>query len=197
MHCIHCGALLPEGAKFCTACGQRVQIISVESEPAPVVENIPVPEEPVEEPQQEAPQPESTPVSASAGYQAANAQLPPSYSNPNYSSQATPVNSVAKPVTNGLAIAGFVCSLILFPVGIGALCAIAGLILSIMGISSAKKLPENKGHGLAVAGTIISAIRIAFLLILLIAMLTAMVRGLGHMGQELFSNWSEYMPYNY
>ena len=25
MHCIHCGALLPEGAKFCTSCGEPVQ----------------------------------------------------------------------------------------------------------------------------------------------------------------------------
>ena len=194
MHCIHCGALLPEGAKFCTACGQRVQIISVESEPAPVVENIPVPEEPVEEPHQEAPQPESTPVSASAGYQAANAQLPPSYSNPNYSSQ-TGSAPAAPSATNGLAIAGFVCSLVFFPVGLGALTAIAGLILSIMGLSTAKTLPENKGHGLALAGTIISAVRIAITLILIIAAFFLVLRGAGHVGHEIISNWSEYVPY--
>ena len=26
MHCTHCGALLPESAKFCTSCGERIQV---------------------------------------------------------------------------------------------------------------------------------------------------------------------------
>ena len=154
MHCIHCGALLPEGAKFCTSCGLPVQA-------APAAPEQPVVEEPVQETVEEAPQ---APVNASEGYTAANAQLPPSYSNPNYSSQARPTAAPAPSTTNGLAIAGFICSLILVPVGIGILSAIAGLILSIMGLNSAKKLPENKGHGLALAGTIISAVRIAITL---------------------------------
>ena len=191
MHCIHCGALLPEGAKFCTSCGLPVQA-------APAAPEQPVVEEPVETPVQEtveeAPQ---APVNASEGYTAANAQLPPSYSNPNYSSQARPTAAPAPSTTNGLAIAGFICSLILVPVGIGILSAIAGLILSIMGLNSAKKLPENKGHGLALAGTIISGVRIALILIGIIALLALMVRGVGHVGHELISNWSEYVPYSY
>ena len=136
-------------------------------------------------------------MNASEGYTAANAQLPPSYSNPNYSSQARPTAAPAPSTTNGLAIAGFICSLILVPVGIGILSAIAGLILSIMGLNSAKKLPENKGHGLALAGTIISGVRIALILIGIIALLALMVRGVGHVGHELISNWSEYVPYSY
>ena len=188
MHCIHCGALLPEGAKFCTACGQPVQVVPAAADPTPVVEETPV-QETVEAPQ--------APVNASEGYKAANAQLPPSYSNPNYSSQAKPTAAPAPSTTNGLAIAGFICSLIFIPVGIGVLAAIAGLILSIMGMSSAKKLPENKGHGLALAGTIISGIRIALILIGIIALLALMVRGVGHVGHELISNWSEYVPYSY
>ena len=187
MHCIHCGALLPEGAKFCTSCGLPVQA-------APAVPEQPVVEEPVQETVEEAPQ---APVNASEGYTAANAQLPPSYSNPNYSSQARPTAAPAPSTTNGLAIAGFICSLILVPVGIGILSAIAGLILSIMGLNSAKKLPENKGHGLALAGTIISGVRIALILIGIIALLALMVRGIGHVGHELISNWSEYVPYSY
>lgn len=187
MHCIHCGALLPEGAKFCTSCGLPVQA-------APAVPEQPVVEEPVQETVEEAPQ---APVNASEGYTAANAQLPPSYSNPNYSSQARPTAAPAPSTTNGLAIAGFICSLILVPVGIGILSAIAGLILSIMGLNSAKKLPENKGHGLALAGTIISGVRIALILIGIIALLALMVRGVGHVGHELISNWSEYVPYSY
>ena len=187
MHCIHCGALLPEGAKFCTSCGLPVQA-------APAAPEQPVVEEPVQETVEEAPQ---APVNASEGYTAANAQLPPSYSNPNYSSQARPTAVPAPSTTNGLAIAGFICSLILVPVGIGILSAIAGLILSIMGLNSAKKLPENKGHGLALAGTIISGVRIALILIGIIALLALMVRGVGHVGHELISNWSEYVPYSY
>ena len=187
MHCIHCGALLPEGAKFCTSCGLPVQA-------TPAAPEQPVVEEPVQETVEEAPQ---APVNASEGYTAANAQLPPSYSNPNYSSQAKPSAAPAPSTTNGLAIAGFICSLIFIPVGIGVLAAIAGLILSIMGMSSAKKLPENKGHGLALAGTIISGIRIALILIGIIALLALMVRGVGHVGHELISNWSEYVPYSY
>ena len=187
MHCIHCGALLPEGAKFCTSCGLPVQA-------APAAPEQPVVEEPVQETVEEASQ---APVNASEGYTAANAQLPPSYSNPNYSSQARPTAAPAPSTTNGLAIAGFICSLILVPVGIGILSAIAGLILSIMGLNSAKKLPENKGHGLALAGTIISGVRIALILIGIIALLALMVRGIGHVGHELISNWSEYVPYSY
>ena len=188
MHCVHCGALLPEGAKFCTSCGQ----------PQPVPVNA---EQPTEETAQTI---EDTtdeagyvpPENASTGYKAAAAQLPPSYSNPNYSSQSRAAYTASEP-SNGLAIAGFICSLIFIPVGLGALSAVAGLILSIMGINRAKTLPENKGRGLAVAGTIISAIRIAILLILLFALLALAVRGAGHVGHEIISNWQDYIPYSY
>jgi len=59
---------------------------------------------------------------------------------------------------NGLAIGGFVCSLV------GFLCCQlvtpVGLILSIVGLSKAKKL-NGAGKGLAIAGIIIGAIGIA------------------------------------
>ena len=197
MHCIHCGALLPEGAKFCTACGQPVQVVPAAADPTPVVEETPVPAEPVEEVAQETVEADPAPVNASEGYKAANAQLPASYSNPNYSYQPNLASNAPKPVTNGLAIAGFVCSLILVPVGIGALCAIAGLVLSIMGLNNAKKLPDRKGYGLSVAGIILCSIHLAVVLIIVVAAFTAMLRGLGELGRELINNWPQYMPYTY
>lgn len=194
MHCTNCGELLPDSAKFCTSCGHRVQTVSE----SPIQENVTADPEPASEPADEAVESPAAPVYASQGYTSANAQLPPSYSNPNYSSQPKAAAVVsAPPASNGLAIAGFVCSLILFPVGLGALAAIAGLVLSILGLNSAKTLPENKGRGLALAGAIISGIRIAILLILVFAFLALAVRGVGHVGHEIFSNWKDYIPYSY
>ena len=192
MHCPNCGTLLPEGAKFCTNCGQPLPVNG---------EQAPAEEQPAAEPVNETASEDGTyvpPENASSGYKAAAAQLPPSYSNPNYSGQpkANYATTTSGP-SNGLAIAGFVCSLILFPIGLGALAAIAGLVLSILGLNSAKTLPENKGRGLALAGAIISGIRIAILLILIFAFLALAVRGVGHVGHEIFSNWKDYIPYSY
>jgi Domain of unknown function (DUF4190) len=59
--------------------------------------------------------------------------------------------------TNGMAIAGFVCSIVLGP--------LFGLIFSIIGLNQIKKSPEKyTGEGLAIAGIIIS---IVYLLLLL------------------------------
>ena len=195
MHCIHCGTQLPEGAKFCTACGRPVQAAPEATDQEPIVT-----EETAagEEAAQESSDTYTPPVNASEGYKAANAQLPASYSNPAYSSQTnTSYTPSTSSNTNVLAIVGFVCSLIILPVGLGSLCAVAGLILSIMGMNAAKSLPENKGHGLALAGTIISAIRIALILIALVAFLGLLLRGAGHVGHEIISNWTEYIPYNF
>ena len=76
-----------------------------------------------------------------------------------------------------------------------ALSAVAGLVLSILGLNNAKKLPGNKGHGLALAGTIISAIRIVLILIGLVALIGLMFRGVGHVGHEIITNWQDYVPY--
>ncbi len=195
MHCIHCGAQIPDNAKFCTSCGRPVQVApeTAEQEPMTAEETV-APEGSSEE----AAEGYTSPVNASEGYKSANAQLPPAYSNPNYSSQTGAAYTASAPsTTNGLAIGGFVCSLIFIPIGFGVLTAIAGLILSIMGMSNSKNLPENKGHGLALAGTIISAIRIALILIGLVALIALMFRGVGHVGHEIISNWSEYNPYNF
>jgi uncharacterized membrane protein YvbJ len=60
---------------------------------------------------------------------------------------------------NGLAIAGFVVSLVSF-VCCGSL-AIIGLVLSIVGLVNSKKM-NGEGKGLAIAGIILSSIGIVF-----------------------------------
>ena len=104
MHCVHCGAEIPDYAKFCTSCG-KPQAVPTETEQ-------PEAAEPTEEARESAEY--AAPENASEGYKAANDQLPASYSNPNYSSQANTGSTASTPSdTNVLAIAGFVCSLIL------------------------------------------------------------------------------------
>ena len=68
------------------------------------------------------------------------------------------VNNVAPAKkTNGLAIAGFVVSLVSL-LCCGA-CSVVGLVLSIVGLVQAKKYDGN-GKGMAIAGIIIGAIAI-------------------------------------
>lgn len=64
-----------------------------------------------------------------------------------------------KPRTNGLAIAGFVCSLT-----IG---GIVGLVLSIIGLTQINRSGEQ-GKGLALAGIIISGVRMFLALLICI-----------------------------
>jgi hypothetical protein len=54
--------------------------------------------------------------------------------------------------TNGLAIAGFVTSLLCM--------GLVGLILSIVGLSQIKKDPSQGGKGLAIAGIVLGALGI-------------------------------------
>ena len=61
------------------------------------------------------------------------------------------MSGTGAPKTNGMAIAGFVCSLVgcLWPLG---------LIFSIVGMNQTSKDPSQGGRGLAIAGLIISII---------------------------------------
>ena len=68
--------------------------------------------------------------------------------------------------SNGIAIGGFVCALL----GLN----IIGLILSIIGISNAKKC-DGKNKGLAIAGVIIAAIRIVMTIIAIIIFFLALI----------------------
>ena len=189
MHCTHCGALLPESTKFCTSCGERIQVAAE----TPIQTSAYEESAPAAEPAEEA-APAHIEVNASA-----SAQPLPAFSDQSgSSSQADGAPTfAAPPPSNVLAIAGFVCSLILIPVfPIGILSSLLGLILSLVGLSKSKKLPENKGRGLAVAGTIISIIRLALRLILLVAVIALAIRSAGQAGQNLLTNWPEIMPYN-
>lgn len=67
--------------------------------------------------------------------------------------------------TNGMAIAGFVCSLFCWPLG---------LIFSSIGMSQTSKDPSQGGRGLAIAGLIISIISI-FITIVLWGSISALI----------------------
>ena len=94
--------------------------------------------------------------------------------------------------TNGLAIAGFSCAIapIVMPVFslfiphwpllVGALACLTGLVLSILGLSRSKVLPNRSGRGLAVAGIVISSVQIA-LTILSVILIAWLLAGIGSM----------------
>ena len=72
---------------------------------------------------------------------------------------AQPTYNAAVPAkqSNGMAIGGFVCSLIGFLLCCGGIVSIVGLVLSIIGLNKSKQL-NGAGKGLAIAGIIIGAI---------------------------------------
>ena len=59
--------------------------------------------------------------------------------------------------TNGMAIAGFVCSFLCWPLG---------LIFSILGMSQTSKDPSQGGRGLAIAGLVISIVSAVITIVL-------------------------------
>lgn len=83
----------------------------------------------------------------------------PMYNQPMQQPMQQPMYNQAMPVqgqkTNGMCIAGLVCAFLCFPIGI---------ILSVIGIISAKNNGQ-KGKGLAIAGIIISLIPIVCVLL--------------------------------
>lgn len=129
MICPKCNQTVEEGAKFCTNCGaaledavkQETEQVT-EPETAHAVEENPVPETAAQTP-------EGTPV-------------------------MTPANELyeePKKKTNGLAIAGLVCSIVT-PFNI------LSLVLSIVGLVLGIKKWNSSGKGLAIAGIIVSGI---------------------------------------
>ena len=129
MICPKCNQTVEEGAKFCTNCGaaledavkQETEQVT-EPETAHAVEENPVPETAAQTP-------EGTPVMTPANER---------YEEP-------------KKKTNGLAIAGLVCSIVT-PFNI------LSLVLSIVGLVLGIKKWNSSGKGLAIAGIIVSGI---------------------------------------
>lgn len=142
--CKHCGAQIEDTTAFCPNCGTNVSDDEVSSS--------------VPEPQNNAYQPQQ-PV------QPAQYQPYQEYQNPGVYPEAK---------LNGLAVAGFVVSLVsLVFCGIS---GIVGLILSIIGMNQIKNsikagVPQ-RGNGLAIAGLIIGIIGTVFILIYIITIAT-------------------------
>lgn len=153
MICPKCNQTVEEGAKFCTNCGaaledavkQETEQVT-EPETAHAVEENPVPETAAQTP-------EGTPVMTPAD------EL---YEEP-------------KKKTNGLAIAGLVCSIVT-PFNI------LSLVLSIVGLVLGIKKWNSSGKGLAIAGIIVSGISLildSIALTFIIAVIMSLITGSG------------------
>ena len=153
MICPKCNQTVEEGAKFCTNCGaaledavkQETEQVT-EPETAHAVEENPVPETAAQTP-------EGTPVMTPANER---------YEEP-------------KKKTNGLAIAGLVCSIVT-PFNI------LSLVLSIVGLVLGIKKWNSSGKGLAIAGIIVSGISLildSIALTFIIAVIMSLITGSG------------------
>ena len=92
---------------------------------------------------------------------------------------AYPYPAQQQPNWNGMCIAGFVCSFLF---------SIVGLILSIVGLKQAKQSGE-RGQGLAIAGIVISAVRIALAIALVILMILGFGAALSQYGRGYDHSW--------
>lgn len=180
MICSNCGKEIPDGVKFCPECGAPAASEPfIPAEPAaPAVP--PYPSDPVypSEPVQQAyPQP--------------SAPYAPPQTYPGQQTYRQPVYAAPAQKTNGLAVAGFVCSLASFILPyVGVVTAIVGLILSIIGIGQIKKSGE-KGRGLAIAGIIIGAL----IILLTIVAVILLVYFFSVYGRVYMTDFQDILPY--
>jgi thiol:disulfide interchange protein len=95
-----------------------------------------------------------------------NEFTPSPQANQNPPTMAFQNNNLVQP-TNGLAVAGFVLSILGcgFPLG---------LILSAISLGQFKKDPFQKGKGLAIAGVVIGSISVVFVFIYIVAFTAAL-----------------------
>lgn len=98
----------------------------------------------------------------------ANLAFDQSLDNPSINQPNSKINNSQNPTSNGMAISGFVISLVSLFCCCGLLSWLS-LIFSIIGVVKAKDL-ENRGKGLAIAGIIISALTL-LLLVMFITMI--------------------------
>ncbi|MBQ7416075.1 MAG: hypothetical protein IJW14_03435 [Oscillospiraceae bacterium] len=180
MFCPHCGMNNPEGSLFCVACGNRIAPEQPAYQP-PVQPQQPMYEMPVQpqQPVYEAPvQPQQPVYEAPVQPQQPVFQQPP-YQQPPYQQfpyqqngyQQPPYQQAAPVPGKGLGIAGMILGIISLVFCccteyISIPCAVVGLILSIIGLSSAKK--AGMKNGCAVAGIVCSAISLVLVTIALV-----------------------------
>ena len=167
MKCPICGNENLDSTKFCIWCGAPLD----EVQPAPSAEPAPAPT-PAPAP---APAPSPIPTAIpqenkQASYTSVNSAIPKenSYGSSSFGGSQVPIqatyagSSSTNLTTNVLCIIGFIISLV------SILCcgvtAIFGLVLSILGLVFAAK-NNQKGKGMAIAGIVISAILLLFLIV--------------------------------
>lgn len=149
--CPSCGAQNSNNDKFCTSCGSKLPVV----EPAKAEEILKQVDD------------SSSIIDATPKYEAPKVETP-KYEAPKYEEPKKDyydINNYDEPEksgSNGVAVAGFVVSLVSFFAccGCGFLW-IVSLILSIVGAVKSKTV--GKGKGLAIAGIIISAIQGLFI----------------------------------
>lgn len=163
MNCPRCAAGNLDGASLCARCGSPLPLVATATaagEPMP-----PPPPPPGTYPQPgyyPPPQGYGQPGYPPPGYPGAYGYPPP------YGMYPQP------PRTSGMAIAGFVMSLVF--------CGVLGLIFSIMGNNEVKRSNGTvTGGGLALAGIIISIVRIVCEIIYIVVIIAA-VSGNAHVG---------------
>lgn len=145
--CKHCGAQIEDTTAFCPNCGTNVSDDAVSGNTS--------------EPQFSAYQPTQPAQQPIQSVQPAQYQPYQEYQNPGVYPEGK---------LNGLAVAGFVVSLVsLFFCGIS---SIVGLILSIVGMvqikNSIKTGVPQRGNGFAIAGLVLGIIGVVFILIYII-----------------------------
>lgn len=156
-YCRYCGEKLFDEDKFCPSCGSKVEE-SVQEK----VEEVVIPAEPVEI------------ICPICGSKAENGEINCSVcgallKKPIYNKvQTNNVSSGKK--TNSLAVAGFVISIfsmLVYTVNVfGSICAIAGIIFSVTGMSKAKR--EGGPKALAIVGLCIGCAALFFSIVWLI-----------------------------
>lgn len=194
MLCPYCGTQNAEYSKFCAGCGARIgaeqpapEYSQPVSEPLPVYDPQPICEaQPVCEPQ---PQPQQT------FYQQDVYQQPPvqpTYYQPPVNPQmAYPAYQQAAPLPGkGLGIAGMILGIVSLVCCclwyVSGLCAVVGLILSIVSMVQGRKVGKTNGY--ALAGIICCAIGLLFAAI----MLLAVIGSYGDLMSELEAYTKEY-----
>jgi len=170
MECENCGSDVPEGAKFCPACGKQAddaltgegQAAAVQGQEAPSAAQPPTAPGPPPG-SAAAPAPPPAPPPAAPSVQGAQPQTtPPGYYPPPGMPAYAPQPGVHYVRNNPLCVASLIIGIaaIVFLWGpfLGIAIAAAGIICGVLGMQQVNARPQEfRGHGLGMAGVILSA----------------------------------------